>query len=893
MATKLVIVESPAKARTIGGYLGSDYEVMASVGHIRDLPKNGKGLPNDLQKKWWADYAVDIDNGFEPIYEVTPDSTSQVKRLRDAMKGKVELVLATDEDREGEAISWHLLQVLKPSKSVQVKRIAFHEITKGAIQAAIAAPRQIDQALVEAQETRRILDRLYGYTLSPVLWRKVARGLSAGRVQSPAVKLIVEREVARRKFKVSSYWDLQAKLASGQQSFPAELRSIDGQRVATGSDFDDESGELKEPGKVRLLDEEAASALADAARAARPWTVSSVDSKEGVEKPHPPFMTTTLQQEANRKFGFSADRTMKVAQSLYEGVSIGTEQVGLITYMRTDSLALSTQAIQEIRALIAKEYKDCLPDRPVPYTSKVRNAQEAHEAIRPTEASRRPSELRKYLTEDQSKLYDLIWKRTIACQMKPAKVLRTEVEIQVQASGQDLRLRASGKQILFEGYQRVYIEDADDPEAELEGRERRLPKLSEGLELDLESLAAVGHETKPPARYTEATLIKKLEEMGIGRPSTYASIMNVIVEGRGYVRKSGKQLIPTFLAFLAMDVLEAGFEEFMRFDFTKQMNDDLDLISEGKQDPKAYLSRFFLGDGKSIGLKQAVDERKLTIPFPDYPVGTDPESGKDIVIRLGKEGDAFLQLGPKEDKKFANVPEDMAPADITVEWAMAQFERRVDAPESIGVHPTLGRRLLLRQRGSYYLEVERTDDEIERKEKPTWVSLPPGADPRALSQDDLNALCSLPRVLGKSSSGEEISFQIGKYGPYVRGGKEIRNVDDWRLGLTMTLEEAEAILAQPKFGRAKREPAKAIQEFGQFEGAAGPVRVLPGRFGPYITDGATNVTVPKGTDPSTLSVERAKELLDAKRAAGPSARPSRGRKPARMKKTPAGRRKSA
>lgn len=869
MAKKLVIVESPAKAKTIGSYLGSDYEVQASVGHIRDLPANGRDLPEALRKKWWADYAVDVDKNFEPIYEVPKEKANQVKKLREAMKGKDTLVLATDEDREGESISWHLLQVLKPAKNVDVRRIAFHEITREAILNALEHPRKIDEKLVEAQETRRILDRLYGYSLSPVLWRLVTTNLSAGRVQSPAVKLIVEREILRRNFRSGAYWGLRADLEADRTAFPADLRSINGQRVATGNDFDDSTGQLKSD-KVILLDEARAKALAEACRTGKPWTVQSVTATEGQEKPAPPFMTTTLQQDANRKFGYSADRTMRIAQTLYEGVEIGGEQVGLITYMRTDSLTLSSQALSNIRGHISKEYPDCLPDKPVQYTSKVRNAQEAHEAIRPTDVVRRPADVARYLNEDQRKIYELIWKRTVACQMKPARVLKTEAEIGVSAGADKLLFRTTGKQILFDGFRRVYMEGQDE-DAEKEG-ERRLPNLKEGLEVGLQKVEAAGHETKPPARYTDATLIKRLEELGIGRPSTYASIIAVIVD-RGYVRKAGKQLIPTFKAFLAMEVLESGFHEFMELGFTARMDEALDEISEGKCDPKRYLTEFFLGVGEKPGLKKLVEERRKEIPFPKFAVGNHPTSGEPIIVRNGRDGHPFLQAGDEANKKYANVPDDLAPADLTVEKAVELLNQKSAPAESVGTDPVTGRKLLVRQRAGYYLEVERTPEEIERKDKPRWISLPPGVNPHDLSQEELDFLCQLPRVIGRRpETNEEITYRIGKFGPYVQAGTEIRNVDDWRAGKTLTVEQADEILKQPKGARAQAKAAGPIQEFGSLEGAAGPVRVLAGRFGPYVTDGETNATLPKGKDPATITPDEANELLSRKRAAGPSTR---------------------
>ncbi len=887
MARKLVIVESPAKAKTIGGFLGSDFEVHASIGHVQDLAPNKKGIPVEHQKKWWSDYAVDVENGFKAFYQIPAEKSAQVRKLKEALKGKDTLVLATDEDREGEAISWHLLDVLKPGKGVSVKRIAFHEITREAILQALEHPRDVDQNLVKAQEARRILDRLYGYTLSPVLWSRVTKNLSAGRVQSPAVKLIVEREMQRRQFKSASYWDLRAELSSAGIAFPAELRTIAGVRVATGSDFDDRTGELRTSRgeKVVLLNEQRAQQLAEAARHAKPWKVTGLDAHEAIEKPAAPFMTTTLQQDANRKFGFSADRTMRIAQSLYEGVDIGGEQVGLITYMRTDSLTLSKDALDRIRALVAKEYPDCLPDKPVQYTSKVKNAQEAHEAIRPTDASRRPDAISRHLNEDQRKLYTLIWQRAIASQMKPARVLRTEAEISVTAGGEALTFMSTGRQVLFDGFYRVYTEGRDEDPGE--GRDRQLPRMEKGDELDLNKLEAVGHHTKPPARYTDATLIKKLEEQGIGRPSTYASIIGVIVD-RGYVRKVGKQLVPTFKAFLAIEVLDSNFEELMDFGFTARMDEELDRISTGEENSERYLSEFFFGDGAKKGLKPMVDERKREIPYPAFVVGAHPESKEPIVVRIRQDGTPFLQMGEGTEKRYAAVPEDVAPGDLTLEAALALFEVRSAPSEAIGVHPQSGRKLLLKNRQGFYLEVERTPEEIERKDKPQWISVPPGVDPRELSPEDLGFLCTLPKEIGSDpATGQPILFKVGRFGAYLESGTERRTVEDWRSARTMSVEQAAEILKQPKYQRAKAAAVAPLKEFGALPGAQGPVRVLSGRYGPYVTDGQTNATLPRGSDPATLSEDQAIALLDAKRERGSAQRPARRGTTKRAVKRPA------
>ncbi|MFQ3676581.1 MAG: type I DNA topoisomerase [Fimbriimonadaceae bacterium] len=881
MAKKLVIVESPAKAKTIGRFLGSDYTVEASYGHVRDLPDNRRGLPEDLRKKWWADYAVDVDNDFEPFYEVPASKKDQVTKLRAALSDASELILATDEDREGESISWHLLQVLKPKKSVPVRRIAFHELTKEAVLDALANPRPLNEKLVEAQEARRILDRLYGYTLSPVLWSKVAKDLSAGRVQSPAVKLIVEREKRRREFVSSVYWDLKAEMAAAGKTFPATLRTLDGTRLATGRDYDEITGRLKAK-NVLELEEEEAGQLALAAREAKPWVIASVEKTPGTERPPAPFRTSTLQQEANRKLGFAAERTMRIAQDLYEGVDLGVgERVGLITYMRTDSLSLAEKALTEIRQTIEDRFgPEHVPTKPTRYQSKVANAQEAHEAIRPTDMARSPESIRRYLTnlsEGHFKLYDLIYRRALACQMKPAEIRRTTAEIEVEVEGRKLGFVATGKEITFPGFLLAYVEDSDDPEAEIEGKERILPPMEAGDTVELVRLEPDRHETRPPARYTDASLIDALEKLGIGRPSTYASILSVI-EDRGYVRKRNRELVPTFLAFLAMDVLENFFQEFIDLKFTANMDASLDEIANGRTDSRAYLREFFLGGDSRIGLRDAVNERKPQIPFPNFLVGRDPESDQPIVVRYGKEGEPFLQWGEGESKKYANIPDDIAPADLTVAKALELLANKTKPAEIVGRDPNTGRNLILKFRQGYYLEVERTPEEIEAKVKPTWISLPPGANPRELSAEDLELLCRLPRQVGlHPESNEPVIFRLGKFGPYLQCGEEIRNVDDWRAGATMTLDEALEILKQPKTFRRAAVKAGPIAEFGELPGAQGPVKILNGRFGPYVTDGTTNATLPKDVDPAAVGAEQALEILLAKAAKGPSAPRGRAR----------------
>lgn len=877
MGKHLVIVESPAKARTIRGFLGGDYDVQASIGHIRDLAENRAELPKDLQDKWWADYSVDLDNDFEPRYVVPRSKYEQVQRLKAALKGADTLVLATDEDREGESISWHLLEVLKPPKGVTVKRIAFHEITKEAIRAALDSPRQVDQHLVRAQEARRILDRLYGYSLSPVLWRLgKGRGLSAGRVQSPAVKLIVERELERRRFKRSVYWDLRAKFEQNGQAFEAALTEVDGVRAATGRDFDATTGQLSARNAV-LIDEATADALRQAVSLQQSGTVQEVETHPELRRPYPPFMTSTLQQEANRKLGFSADRTMRVAQDLYEGIEGAHFQGGLITYMRTDSLALSSQAVAQARSLVGERFgSEYLPDKPQRYQSKVHNAQEAHEAIRPTDFTLTPEAVAERLRSlsghtDHAKLYELIWKRTVASQMKPAELLLSSARIGVDAAGRSAIFTANGKTIKFAGFLRAYVEGSDDPEAALEDQEKVLPKLAKGDKPSLQEVESRRHETRPPARYTDASLVKALEERGIGRPSTYASIIKTI-QDREYVRKAGKELVPTFMAFLVTEVLNQHFTEFADLNFTAKMDEDLDEISTGSLDWKAYLRQFFFGSNGQPGLKPLVDERKGDIRRPVFEVGLDGESGELITVQFGRNG-FFLVRGTVDEGATASVPEDLAPGDLTVEKAQELFDRKAGGGESVGTDPLTGRNLLLRQKGGYYLEVERTPQEIQAKTKPRWVSLPPGVHPKEIAPEELDALCRLPKELGAGPNGDPVVLRMGKFGAYVEAGKERRTVDDWRSALSLSLEDALGVLAQPRvMARASARSAEPLADFGEQPGCDGSVRLLAGRYGPYVTDGKTNATLPKGVKPEALTVEEALALLAKKREAGPAAK---------------------
>lgn len=852
--SKLVIVESPAKAKTISRFLGGGYTVEASFGHVRDLPNSASEVPAEYKKLKWGKLGVNVDDEFQAIYVVPADKKRHVDNLKKAAKIADEILLATDEDREGESISWHILELLKLPKSAKVSRIVFHEVTPEAIKAALANPRPLDNDLVRAQETRRILDRLYGYTLSPLLWKKVAPKLSAGRVQSVAVRLLVDRERERRDFVPSEYWDLAAEFGTKEGNFEARLIRLSGQKLATGKSFSDR-GDLIDDAK--WLKEAEARTLGTAAQGVEDWRVAKVESKPGQEMPPKPFQTSTLQQEANRKLRLSSKRTMQIAQNLYEGVDLGGERVGLITYMRTDSLTLSERALQQAREVITQLYgANYLPQHAVQYKTKAKGAQEAHEAIRPTDLSRRPQDVKPYLSPEQFDLYELIWKRTIACQMLPARVLRTTAEVEGENAGHKFSFASSGKTIEFPGFLRAYVEGSDDPESELGDRERILPPLKEGQGVDLRKLDVDDHATRPPARYTEASLVGKLEEEGIGRPSTYASIISTI-QDRGYAFKKANELVPTFTAFAVTDLLAQNFDGLVDLKFTAKMEDELDEIADGKRNWVKYLRGFYSGEH---GLEQQVDAKAEGIPYPAIPLGG------DIVLKVGRFG-TYIQLGDVR----ATVPEGTVPADFDLEKARALL----GGPSSVGVDANSGQSVLVKSgRFGTYLEVAQTEEEKERGDKPRRASLPQGLTPDQLTEEDMHILLSFPRELGNDPrTGDAVTVLIGRYGPFVKAGDEIRNVSDWRTAGRITLEEASDILAQPKsFGKrtTSREPAKAIQEFGKLEGAQGNVRVLSGRYGPYVTDGKTNATLPKNVAPETLTAEVAVELLKAKAAAGTS-----------------------
>jgi DNA topoisomerase-1 len=846
---KLVIVESPAKARTISRFLGSDFVVESSIGHIRDLPERASEIPKAERPKYGA-LGVAIDEGFEPYYVVDPEKKKVVAALKKRLKEADELLLATDEDREGEAIAWHLVQELRPR--VPVRRMVFHEITRDAIDRALRETRDVDERLVDSQETRRILDRLYGYEVSPVLWKKIMRGLSAGRVQSVATRLVVEREQERMRFVVASYWDLHAVFDPG--AFEARLVSLDGAPVAQGRDFGAD-GTLKS-GVVRL-DEAEARGLADRLRGAA-VAVSSIEERPYSRKPAAPFMTSTLQQEASRKLRFSAQTTMRVAQRLYEQ--------GYITYMRTDSTTLAESALAAARAQAAELYgADHVAPAPRRYDRKVKNAQEAHEAIRPAgERFRLPADVAGELDRDELALYELIWKRTIASQMADAKGRTVSVRIAAESSaGEHAVFGVSGTVITFRGFLAAYEEGKDEEPAD---GEARLPDLREGQRLELRSLEPAGHETSPSARYTEATLVQALERLGIGRPSTYASILATIVD-RGYVFKKGTALVPTFLAFAVTQLLERHYGSLVDYDFTARMEDDLDRIAAGEEERVAWLTRFYKGDGGEPGLHKLVTDHLDEIDA--RAVNSIEIPGSDVVVRVGRYG-PYLQRG--EDER-APLPLEIAPDELTAERAEELLARSVDE-RVLGLDPSTGRRVLVRA-GRYgpYVTEELPDDSDE---KPRTASLLQSMDPATVTLDEGLELLSLPRVVGVDpADGQEIVAANGRYGPYIRKGKETRSLEREEQLFTISVEEARALLAEPKRSR-RRLQAQPLRELGP-DAEGRQIVVKEGRFGPYVTDGETNASLRGADTPESLTVERAVELL-AERRSRPPARARRRRR---------------
>ncbi|HEY3262063.1 MAG TPA: type I DNA topoisomerase [Pseudonocardiaceae bacterium] len=887
---RLVIVESPAKARKISSYLGPQYVVESSRGHIRDLPRGAADVPAKYKGQPWARLGVDVDNGFEPLYIVTPDKKSTVTELKDALRDADELYLATDGDREGEAIAWHLLQTLKPK--IPVRRMVFHEITEPAIRAAAANPRDLDQDLVDAQETRRILDRLYGYEVSPVLWKKVMPKLSAGRVQSVATRIIVERERARMRFVPASYWDVRATLDAGEDASPrrftATLTAVDGTRLATGRDFDS-TGQVATKDDVLVLDEASARRLAEALDGAA-LTVSSVEEKPYTRRPYAPFMTSTLQQEAGRKLRFSAERTMRVAQKLYEN--------GYITYMRTDSTTLSDTAIAAARRQAAQLYGErYVAPQPRQYTRKVKNAQEAHEAIRPAgDSFRTPGEVAGELQSDDFRLYELIWQRTIASQMADARGTTMSVRITGRAgTGEECVFAASGRTISFAGFLRAYVETVDEEAGgEADDAESRLPPLRVDQAVTAVDLAAAGHTTTPPPRFTEASLVKALEERGIGRPSTYASIINTI-QDRGYVWKRGAALIPSWVAFVVVGLMEQHFRRLVDYDFTAAMEDELDGIAAGRAARTTWLSKFYFGGdmgpagsvARTGGLKKLVgsgveeiDAREIN----SIPLFTDSE-GRSVVVRVGRYG-PYLE---RENGGYqrASLPEDLPPDELTPVVAEQLFATGPAEGRVLGVDPVTGNDIVAREGryGPYVTEV--LPEDAGKGVKPRTSSLFKSQSVDTITLDEALRLLSLPRVVGVDpSTGEEITAQNGRYGPYLRRGSDSRSLDSEQQLFTVTLDDALRVYAEPKKrGRTATRSAEPLRELGIDPATGKPMLVRDGRFGPYVTDGEVNASLRKSDTVEGLTDERAAELLAEKRAKDPApkrnARAPRRRAPAR------------
>jgi DNA topoisomerase I len=860
--TKLVIVESPSKARTIAGYLGQGYVVESSVGHIRDMPDRAAEIPAKYRGEPWARLGVNVDHNFEPLYVVHSDKRQQVAKLKSLLKDADELLLATDEDREGEAIAWHLLEELKPK--VPYSRMVFHEITPEAIARAIANPRQVDEGLVDAYQARRVLDRLYGYEVSPVLWKKVMPKLSAGRVQSVATRLVVDRERERIAFRAASYSDLEAEFATKGHgkpdadeptSFTASLVAVDGRRVAQGRDFTS-TGELRTQ-DVLHLDAAAAAALAQRLADAS-FSVASVERKPYRRSPYAPFRTTTLQQEASRKLGFSAKHTMSVAQRLYEN--------GYITYMRTDSVTLSQTAISAARKQAAELYGAAyVPDAPRIYASKVKNAQEAHEAIRPAgDRFRTPAQVaRDHLSSDERRLYELIWQRTVASQMKDATGESVSVRVAgTSTANERAEFGATGKVISFYGFLKAYVEDADDPNVDRDDRERRLPSLAERDPLDVLRLAAAEHATRPPARYTEASLVKELEDREIGRPSTYASIIGTILD-RGYVFKKGTALVPSFLAFAVVTLLERHFGQLVDYEFTARMEDALDCISRGETERVPWLRRFYFGSNGDEGLKDLVsdigdiDARDVSsFPLPD----------SDIVVRVGRYG-PYLE----RDGQRVNVPEDMAPDELTAARAEELFNQP-NGDVVLGTDPSTGHVLVAKAGRFGPYVTEQLPEDAPASAKPRTGSLLKSMSLDSVTLDDALKLLSLPRTLGELD-GEAVTVQNGRYGPYVKKGSDSRSLESEDQLFTLTPAEAKEIFAQPKTrGRGARAAAPPLRELGEDPATGKPMVIKDGRFGPYVTDGETNASLRKGDDVASISVQRAAELLADRRAAPPAAR---------------------
>ena len=818
------------------------------MGHVRDLPQSATEIPEAVKGEKWAQLGVNVEADFEPLYVIPKDKKKIVKQLKDALKEADELVLATDEDREGESISWHLLQILQPK--VPTKRMVFHEITRDAIRNALKNCRNIDEQLVHAQETRRILDRLVGYTLSPLLWKKIAWGLSAGRVQSVAVRLLVKKERQRRAFRQGSYWDLKAILEQEKTSFDARLVSLAGTKIATGSDFDPNSGQIIAGRTVRLLNETEARQLQERLTD-KTWTVTELEERPVTRKPAAPFTTSTLQQEANRKLRLSARDTMRTAQSLYEQ--------GYITYMRTDSVHLSEQAIAAARSCVEQMYgKQYLSPKPRQYTTKSKGAQEAHEAIRPAGSMfRTPQDTG--LGGRELQLYDLIWKRTVATQMAESQQTHITIDLQVEDAG----FRSTGKRIDFAGYLRAYVEGSDDPEAALEDQEVILPPLKVGDHPDCKELEAIGHETQPPARYTEASLVKTLESEGIGRPSTYASIIGTIID-RGYAQMTKNALVPTFTAFAVTSLLEKHFPDLVDTSFTAKMEQTLDEISTGEAKWLPYLRQFYLGEN---GLETQVKERESQI---DPAVARTVElENLDAKVRIGKFG-PYIEAENGNGPVTASIPKDLTPAELDPEQVEVLLRQKTEGPDKLGLHPETGEPIYILI-GSYGPYVQLGDASEENK-KPKRASLPKGVNMEDVTLEMALGLLALPRTLGvHPATGGKVQAGLGRFGPYVvhdqgKEGKEYRSLKASDNVLTIDLERAVELLAEPKKGRAggARKSKAALRELGAHPSDGEPVNIYDGPYGPYVKHGKTNASVPEDQSVEQLTMETALELLAAK-----------------------------
>lgn len=865
----LVIVESPTKARTIRNFLPAGYRVEASMGHVRDLPQSASDIPANVKSEPWSKLGVNVEADFAPLYIIPKDKKKIVSELKAALKDATELILATDEDREGESISWHLLEILRPK--VPIKRMVFHEITAQAIKAALQNCRDVDEKLVHAQETRRILDRLVGYTLSPLLWKKIGDWhLSAGRVQSVAVRLLVNRERERRAFKSGSYWDLKATLFAPEHEFPSQLVSLGGKQLATGKDFDESTGKIAKGKKVLLLDEPSAIALLERLNG-KVWTVANQEEKPTTRKPSPPFTTSTLQQEANRKLRLSARDTMRTAQALYEQ--------GFITYMRTDSVNLSQQAIAAARTCVEQMYgKDYLSPQPRQYSTKSKGAQEAHEAIRPAgESFRTPQKTG--LNGRELSLYDLIWKRTVASQMADAR----QTMISVQIGVEDAVFRSSGKRIDFAGYFRAYVEGSDDPDAAIEGQEVVLPKLAVGDHPVCHQLQPVGHDTQPPARYSEASLVKMLESEGIGRPSTYASIIGTICD-RGYAQLTNNSLIPSFTAFAVTALLEEHFPNLVDTSFTSKMEQTLDDISTGSVEWLPYLRKFY--SGKS-GLETLVKDREVAID-PDTARTIALVGLEDIKVKIGKYG-AYIQVTEGDKQVSATIPQDLTPSDLLPDKIEFILKQKLEGPDRLGNHPETGEPIfvLVGQYGAYVQLGEATDE----VPKPKRASIAKGVNPEQVTLSMAVDLLRMPRDLGTHpETGKKIEANLGRFGPYVvhkKGGAEGK--DDFRSlkgdddPHTVSLERALELLSQPKAARAGA--AKVLRSLGLHPADKEPIEILAGKYGNYVKHGKVNVTLPKARSVEEVTIAEAIALLATKEPAKSTAKAKTTKSTAKTKTT--------